>query len=445
MKALSVPDFVLFVLQRLRASGHQAFIVGGAVRDACLGRPISDWDVATSASFETLLSLFHDVRHFTAKPPTVTLVHRPQGRSGVPALLYEVTTFRGSGKSLREDLGLRDFTMNAMAYDPEKECILDPYGGRTDLASRLVRAVGDPSARYREDPLRLLRAVRFGTELGFSLESETRIALASLAPLLASVSPERIRVEFVKILRARRPSRAIRILAHTGLLAQFLPEILEGRWKRQTDPHPYTVYRHTLEATDRVPPEPVLRLAALLHDIAKPRVLKMEGERRRFMGHEAAGAEMAAEILRRLRFANEEIRKVTHLILHHRIDYSPAWGDGAVRRFMRRVGLEFMEPLFALRKADLEARGTKGRDGLELLEELQGRILREKHRLPAADTSDLAVDGRAVMKLLGIGPGPRVGRILRYLLERVTEDPRLNNERDLTFLIQEMGRNDLDL
>jgi len=287
--------------------------------------------------------------------------------------------------------------------------------------------------------------VRFGAELGFSLESETRIALASLAPLLASVSPERIRDEFVKILKARRPSRAIRILAHTGLLAQFLPEILEGRWMRQTDPHPYTVYRHTLEATDRVPPEPVLRLAALLHDIAKPRVLKMEGERRRFIGHEAAGAKMAAEILRRLRFANEEIRKVTHLILHHRIDYSPAWGDGAVRRFMRRVGLEFMEPLFALRKADLEARGTKGRDGLELLEELQGRILREKHCLPAADTSDLAVDGRAVMKLLGIGPGPRVGRILRYLLERVTEDPRLNNERDLTFLIQEMGRNDLDL
>ncbi|MEW6666599.1 MAG: CCA tRNA nucleotidyltransferase [Thermodesulfobacteriota bacterium] len=417
--------------------GQEAYIVGGAVRDFLMARPATDWDVVTSADQSEIDAIFNDVNRFSLKHQTVTLVH------GVE--LYEVTPFRGAGtkgRDLEEDLAHRDFTIDAMAYDVKEERVIDPHRGREDISRRLVRAVGDPTARLREDPLRLLRAVRLAGELGFKIEQDTLEAISRMAGRIDSVANERIRDELLKILLSPRPSAGITLLRRTGLLKQILPELLEGYGMRQNPQyHRYTVYRHTLETLDRVQPEPVLRLTALLHDVAKPRVRERIAGKFRFYGHAKVSAELARGILERLKFDQRTIGLVTHLIsLHMRdLEYRPGWSDGAVRRLVRAVGADNVDPFLGFRKADLAAHGVRD-EKQDLFSHLENRIRGILSGSFPGKRRDLAIDGHKVMDILGLSPGPEVGRALGLLLEKVMDDPGLNSEEKLVAVLKGMKR-----
>ena len=423
----NIPEFVIFILNRLRSADHQAYIVGGAVRDAFLKRTITDWDVATSAPRDKIRTIFWDTKQFALKHDTVTLVHKDHH--------FEVTTFRGEEKGLLSDLSHRDFTINAMAFDSDNDRVIDPYDGRLDIYKRMIKAVGDPEARFREDPLRLLRGIRFATELRFRIDERTIRGLGSIASLLSSVAPERIREELMKILIAPRPSRAFNLMVRTGLLKTFLPELLEGYLKRQNRYHRYTIFKHILETVDHVRPEPVLRLTALLHDIAKPRTrIKREGKWS-FYGHEKESALLAEEILNRLKFSKEVIKKVTNLIQHHMIGYDSGWSDGAVRRLIRRVGAEQINDLLVFRRADLLAHGLTDQK-FELTSELEMRVNEQiRHKAPIR-RQDLAVNGNVVMEITGLSPGSEVRRTLTHLNEKVLDHPELNNREDLVALLR---------
>jgi len=422
-----IPEFVTFIVHRLRASDYEAYVVGGAVRDALLKRPVLDWDVATAAPALHIKRIFHDQKHFCLKHETVTLVH-----SGTH---FDVTPFRGAENDLKSDLSRRDFTMNAMALDPDGSQVIDPFGGESDIRHGVLRAVGIPEDRFREDPLRLLRCIRLAAELGFRIESRTFDALAATSPLLSSTAPERIRDELMKILMTRKPSRSFYTMVRTGILTWFLPELLEGYLKRQNHHHRYTIFRHIVETVDQIRPDPVLRLTALLHDIAKPRTRVKEKGTWHFYGHEKESALLAGDILNRLRFSKEVTKMVTHLIQHHSIGYHPGWSDGAVRRLIRRVGTGQIRDLLEFRRADILAHGLDNenpRISGELKERVEEQI---RHQAPT-ERRDLAVDGNVIMEITGLRPGPEVGRILRALNEKVLDHPALNNRNDLTALIK---------
>jgi poly(A) polymerase/tRNA nucleotidyltransferase (CCA-adding enzyme) len=431
--AAGMPPFVGSLVDRLAGAGHEVYVVGGAVRDACLERPIQDWDLATDADPDRVTVLFPGTRSFRLKHETVTFTEGGES--------CEVTPFRrraGEPRSLEGDLARRDFTLNAMAYDPVRGRLLDRHGGREDIARRRIRAVGCPGDRFKEDPLRLLRAVRFAATLGFRVEPGTLTAVAGCAGSIARVAAERVRNELSALLLAPEPSTGLRLMRQTGLMGQVLPELLEGHLKRQNRYHRYTVLRHTLEAVDRTDPEPLLRWTALLHDVAKPRVRTREGGRWRFLGHAEASADLAAEIMERLRLEGGFVARVSRVIRHHMIGYRPDWSDGAVRRLIRRVGREEVLALIAFRKADILAHGLPGARG-GLLEELEGRVRRILEEAPVLGPERLALDGRDIMEITGLPQGPEVGRILSGLVERVVDDPSLNNRTELKRIVEQEG------
>ena len=429
----SIPKFVAFILERLTNNGHQAFIVGGALRDAFLQLPIIDWDVSTSARPQEIKSIFHDIKYFTLKQDTVTLVHSEQH--------FEVTTFRGKEGSLEEDLARRDFTINAMAFDPGKDEIIDPFGARKDINAKMIRAVKDPHDRFQEDPLRLLRAVRIATQFGFRIEEKTMETLTRMSHLLHKVAPERIREELKKVLMNPKPSMGFNLMRKTGLLKQFLPELLEGYRKRQNTHHRYTIYKHIMKTVDKVEPVMLLRLAALFHDIAKPRVRQKKEGKWRFLGHEAVSADMTAEILYRLRFSKHMISKVANIVRHHMIDYGSHWSNAAIRRLIGRVGPENIMDLIQLRRADNLAHGLDSQEGL-LLKELEERIEEQMKGSAVTKTRDLAINGHTIMGILGLSPGPEVGSILRELMEKVIDNPELNTKSHLIALLKQRKPSD---
>jgi tRNA nucleotidyltransferase (CCA-adding enzyme) len=422
-----IPGFVTVIIQRLKAAGYDAYVVGGAVRDALLKRPIVDWDVATSAPAGKIKTLFCDQRQFALRHDTVTLVH-----SGAH---FEVTPFRGSKNDLIGDLSHRDFTINAMAVDPDDTEVIDPFHGEPDIRQRVLRAVGHPEERFREDPLRLLRCVRLAAELCFRIDTETITGLGKTASLLSSTAPERIRDELMKILMTPRPSTAFYLMVRTGLLKTFLPELLEGYLKHQNPHHRHTIFRHITETIDRVRPDPVLRLTALLHDIAKPRTRVKHRGTWRFYGHEKESALLAGEILNRLRFSREVVRRVTHLIRHHMIGYDPGWRDAAIRRLIYRVGTGHIQDLLEFRRADLLAHGLTEQDPA-LMNELEQRVAEQVRQEAPTGRSQLAVNGNTVMEITGLPPGPAVGRVLRDLHEKVLDHPELNNREELTTILK---------
>ncbi|HEX6990113.1 MAG TPA: HD domain-containing protein [Bacillota bacterium] len=442
-----IPADVRRVLQGLARSGHQAFLVGGCVRDLLLGRRPADWDVTTDAVPQRVQAVFRRTRPTGVAHGTVTVL---AGRRPV-----EVTTFRTEGgysdrrrpdwvdftDRLELDLARRDFTINAVALD-HRGRLHDPFGGLDDLAAGVVRAVGDPNARFAEDALRMLRAVRFAAQLAFRIEEDTLAAVRRHAHLLDHVSSERIRDEFGKLLLAPEPAPALEILKDTGLLGRFLPELLEGVDVAQNVHHAFTVWKHNVLACQHAPPVLTLRLAALLHDVAKPRCLGIdEAGGRHFYHHEVIGAQMADAVLRRLRFDNATREKVVHLIRHHlALHHYPDMSDAAVRRLIRRIGLEHLDDLIALRIADRRASGTKRSDlsrGTRLLLRRIEQVLAED---AAFGLKDLKVNGHDVMRVLGVPPGRIVGRILNALLEEVLEDPTLNEPETLERLIREKAR-----
>jgi tRNA nucleotidyltransferase (CCA-adding enzyme) len=434
------------VLRRLREQGHQAWLVGGGIRDLILGREPLDWDVATSAGPAAVMELWPQAVPTGVRHGTVTLPLR-EGP-------VEITTYRTEGPytdgrhpdwvnfgaSLEEDLARRDFTVNAMAFDPETATLVDPEGGIEDLAGRVIRTVGDPDARFREDGLRPLRGIRFAAVLEFSVDPETLAAIARARDGVARVARERVRDELLKLLGAPRPSIGIELLRQTGLLGGILPELLDEVGVAQNRFHAHDVYEHSLHAVDAVPRErPLVRLAALLHDIGKPSTRAVVDGEGTFYNHQRVGAEMARDILERLRFSRDDRDLVSHLVDEHMFHYTQEWSDGAVRRFLRRVGTESLDDQFQLREADNAARGVESGDA-GTLGELRARIDAVLARREAIAVQDLAVQGDDVMRALGIGPGPEVGRALHALLDRVLEDPGLNERERLLALLGEMGR-----
>jgi len=425
---------VVAVLERLRAGGHQAYVVGGSLRDLLLHRPPADWDVATDARPPVVTALFPGSRA-VARFGTV-LIPGIDDRQQV-----EVTTFRrdhhyGDHRrpdrvtfttSLAEDLARRDFTINAMALGPEG--LVDPHGGQADLGRRVVRAVGDPAVRFDEDALRLLRAVRLAAVLGFDLEPGTLAAIRQGAPLLRYVSAERRGQELWRLLAATPPSRGLQLLDEAGLLEALWPDLAAQRRVPQAKVAGDDLWAHTLRTVDAAamlaPGDGTLLLAALLHDVGKPSS-QTEGH---FHGHEVVGAQLAARWLRSLGRPRREVDAVVLLVRWHMFHYEARWSDAAVRRFIRRVGPEALPRLLLLRRAD--AIGSGQAPAGDPTAELRGRVAVQLDAKVPLSLAELAVDGHDLRRELGLLPGPAVGRLLGRLLASVLADPSRNTREIL--------------
>lgn len=448
--APSIPEPVVDVVRRLQQRGHQAVLAGGCVRDLLLGRPSDDFDVATSARPELVMQAFPHVVPTGLQHGTV-LVVLGEG----PHEKVEVTTFRGESEyvdgrrpssvhfheDLHADLARRDFTVNAIAYDPVRGALHDPFDGVGDLSLRLLRAVGDPLERFSEDGLRALRAVRLASVLRFRVDRPTLNAVGQTRDTFRKVALERVRDELQKLLlKSPRPSRGLRLLASTGLLEDVAPEMLPMRGHPQNRWHRWDVWEHTLRVVDAAPPKLVVRLAALLHDVSKPACAQPSsapGEYS-FHGHENVGAKVSRAMLERLRFPTKVIEAVAHLVREHNWHYSPDWTDGAVRRAIARVGVDALEDYFELREADILGHGRNREESLRNLAELRARIEAERARASALSIRDLAVNGNDLMKELGRRPGTWVGETLRALLQHVLDRPEDNQRERLLELAREL-------
>ena len=437
---LAVPPDVEKVVDTLIDAGHDAYVVGGSVRDALRGVDPHDWDVTTDATPQQIQAVF---RHSLYNNRFGTVVVR-SGQHEV-----EVTTYRTEAEytdhrrpdavaftaSLQEDLQRRDFTMNAMAWRPARGGrpgeLVDPFGGRRDLEAHVLRAVGDPNERFREDALRILRAVRFATLLDMRIEPATADAIRRNAELTASLSGERIQQEIVKMLWAPRPSAAFEMLSDLGVLAVICPELEDCKSTPQEKAAAENVFQHSLATLDaaasaKPPGDLVLRLAGLFHDIGKPETFA-DGH---FHQHEFVGEAKARAILRRWKFDKDTVSEVAHLIRHHMFWYQTEWTGSAVRRFIRKVGLDDIPALFALRRADNIGSGARS-PRMYALDSLWQRVEEEIHAANALSTRDLAIDGNDIMRSLGLPAGREIGRILNALFERVLDDPALNTREAL--------------
>jgi tRNA nucleotidyltransferase (CCA-adding enzyme) len=437
---LRIPPVLRQFAAHFEKSGFQCYLVGGAVRDMLLGRGCTDFDIATDALPEEVQRMFHRVIPTGIKHGTVTVLFK--------GVRFEVTTFRidqeyRDGRrpagviftpSIQEDLKRRDFTINAIAYDLTGRRLLDPHHGREDLKRGLIRAIGDPLERFREDGLRPVRACRFAAQFGFQIDRPTFDGIRRSLDTVRRVSGERVRDELLRLLKAPKPSIGFRLMHESGLLGVVIPELEAGAGVEQRELHCFDVLEHLLASCDAAPRgKPLVRLAALLHDVGKPDTLEVEADGAlRFHRHELLSADLAERILRRLRFSSQEVRQVRHLVRHHMFNYEEVWSDAAVRRFLARVGTENVPDLLALRRADQIGRCNETAVSPSLVA-FQKRIEAVLAREEALSLRDLAVDGEDIMKALSIPPGPHIGIILNELLEAVLADPQLNErERLLT-------------
>ncbi len=469
---IEIPEYVQKVGRVLTKEGYEAYIVGGALRDIVLGKTPHDYDLATNALPDEMLNMFPKAVSTGAKFGTViALIQDKHGETHE----VEVTTFRSESDyvdgrwpsnvnfvdDIDKDLGRRDFTFNAMALDlsqleldGREESfqveIYDPYGGVKDIEKKVVRAVGTPLERFKEDGLRAFKACRMAAQLGFDIEEETFEAIKESVPVAAQVSMERIRDEFMKmIINSPKPSIGIELMRKSGLLSLFMPELLEGVGVEQKLFHAHDVYKHALKTCDVA--HDSVKLAALLHDIAKPRTDMGNGH---FYGHDKMGADMAEEIMKRMKFPQSEINRVKILIENHMFYYPHVqedmtdeekeniekheWTDTAVRRFIQRVGEENVDDLFKLRLADAQANPATAFKPEEITI-LQRRISEVRKQDMALKVTDLKVTGEDLMNI-GIGKGPEMGIILNELLDMVVEDPTLNRKDILLEKARELNK-----
>ena len=436
---IHLPEDVKAILHTLQEAGYEAYAVGGCIRDSLLGRRPDDWDITTSAKPQETKALFGKTIDTGIQHGTVTVMRHGRG--------YEVTTYRVDGEyedgrhpkevtftaSLKEDLKRRDFTVNAMAYN-EKDGLVDLFGGRQDLEQKIIRCVGEANERFEEDALRIMRAVRFSAQLGFSIEERTKEAIRGHAERLRQVSAERIQVELTKLVISPNPD-FLRIAWETGITAVVLPEFDRLMEQPQNNPHHcFSVGEHTLHAMQAVRPDKCLRLAMLLHDVAKPLCLTTDAEGiDHFHGHAQKGERMAAQILKRLRYDNHTTELVSRLVKWHDVAIAPE--KKAVRRAASRMGKELFPLILEVKAADLAAQSdyqrTEKREWLERLRSLYEEIEREGDCLTI---KDLAVNGRDLIQG-GITPGPQLGRTLQEFLEIVLEDPEKNTKEYLLSLL----------
>lgn len=430
-----IPQKVEIIINTLEDAGFEAYAVGGCVRDALLGRKPNDWDITTSAKPEQVKALFRRTVDTGIAHGTVTVLLDKDG--------FEVTTYRVDGEyedgrhpkevsftaSLEEDLKRRDFTINAMAYNSRKG-LVDLFEGQKDLENKVIRCVGDPLERFTEDALRIMRAVRFSAQLGFSLEKETRKALLVLAPNLKHVSAERIQVELVKLLVSPHPDY-LRIAYEAGVTKEFLPEFDRCMETPQNTPHHcYTVGEHILHSLLCVREDKVLRLTMLLHDIAKPVVRKTdENGRDHFKTHALEGEKLAKTILRRLKFDNDTIAKVTRLVRWHDLRPTPAPAD--VRKAVNVIGEDlfpmWMEVQWADNMAKSDYRGEEKIARQTGVRKTWEEIVKKGE---CVSMKGLAVTGSDLIAA-GMKPGKEMGNVLHRLLDAVLENPELNEKEKL--------------
>ena len=435
---IELPKKVLFIINNLQLHGYEAFAVGGCVRDSILARRPQDWDITTSAKPEEIKKLFRRTIDTGIEHGTVTVLF---GKDS-----FEVTTYRIDGayedsrhpkevqftNRLEEDLRRRDFTINAMAYN-DTAGLVDAFDGIGDLKRKVIRCVGVAHDRFGEDALRMLRAVRFAAQLGFTIEENTRQAVADLAENLQKVSAERIQTEMVKLLTSAHPQE-MRTVYELGLSRVFLPEFDRMMETPQiTKHHCYSVGEHTICAMQEVPQDKILRLTMLLHDVAKPVcVTTDENGQNHFKGHPAEGAEMARLILRRLKFDNDTTKRVCLLVRYH--DDRPTVTPRNVRRAISRIGVENMEALFAVKRADTLAQSMYERQKklayIDAYEETYRKIIKEGQ---CVQKKDLAINGRDLIAQ-GMHTGKEMGEVLQSLYERVLDDPQLNKKETLLAL-----------
>lgn len=439
---IKLPYQVESLLNRLEAAGHEAFVVGGCVRDSFIGRIPNDWDICTSALPEETIRCFEGFRVIETGLQHGTVTVHLEGEE------YEITTYRIDGdysdgrhpdsvtftSRIEEDLARRDFTINAMAYNP-KIGLVDPFKGQHDLTARTIRCVGDPATRFTEDSLRILRAVRFASQLSYVIEDSTADAMYQCLPLLKRVAVERIQVEFEKLLCG---PAAMQILHdHREIIADFLPEIRPMfDLDQKNDYHVYDVWEHTLHVLDQIPAEPLLRLAAFFHDIGKPGTMTVtEEDWGHFYGHEAHGAEITDAVLRRLRYGNATREAVVQIIDAHKIVFQPT--QRHARRCLNKLGETNLRILIQLELADVKSQNPK------YTPERVENILAFEQQLEAVLAADqcfslkhLAVSGRDLLEL-GVPQGKEIGRILNTLLEQVM-DEALPNEK--AALLQAAGK-----
>jgi poly(A) polymerase/tRNA nucleotidyltransferase (CCA-adding enzyme) len=439
----SLPSEVVEVWKKLIDKGYSAYLVGGCVRDLLLKRKPKDWDITTNAKPEEILEIFGDSAFYENRFGTVGVKTKSEDET---LKVIELTTFRQERKyfdfrrpseviftqSLETDLHRRDFTINALALSFDGE-IIDLFNGLLDLEKKVIRAIGDPEERFREDALRLIRAIRLACELNFTIEEKTLKTIKKFSDLIQYISAERIRDEFNRILISKNAVLGIELLRQTGLLKEILPELDSSYGVGQNKHHIYDVYTHSLKALEYAVKKnyPLyLRLASLFHDIGKPLTKQGEGPDCTFYNHDIVGAKMTKKILQRLRYSNEIIKKVSHLVRHHlfylEVDkVTPA----AVRRLVRRVGWENLEDLFKVRHADRIGSGVPKAEPYRLR---YLKFLIEKVHLEPITPKMLKISGNDILNL-GVPQGPRIGWILKALLEEVIDDPE-KNDRD--YLLQ---------
>ncbi|OGZ32894.1 MAG: hypothetical protein A3I88_03900 [Candidatus Portnoybacteria bacterium RIFCSPLOWO2_12_FULL_39_9] len=464
-----IPKEVQVILEKLKKSGFEAYAVGGCVRDFLLARRLvrqsfsvgrsfseggrglepNDWDVCTNAEPEQVQKIFPG-SFYENKFGTVTI----QTKSQKPALKeIQITTYRIDEKytdkrhpdkvrftrNLKEDLARRDFTVNALALDGAK--IIDYFDGQKDLKNKIIRAVGEPEERFNEDALRMLRAVRFAVELDFQIESKTFKAILKNAGWLQAIAKERVRDEMIKIIMSEEPDKGIELLREANLLKYIIPELEKGVSVSQNKHHIYTIYQHSILSLKYAAERGYnleVRLAALFHDIAKPQTKRGEGPDATFYNHDQLGARFSAVILERLKFPKKTIEKVATLVRNHMFVYGVGEvTEAAVRRLLRRVGPENIQDLLNLRVADRLGSGVPKAVPYKL-RHLQYVI--EKVSKDPISVKMLKINGDEVMKILGIGPGPRVGLILNALLSEVLDEPKKNTSQYLGKRAQELNQ-----
>jgi tRNA nucleotidyltransferase (CCA-adding enzyme) len=437
-----IPHYPTHICEHLQNLGHAAYCVGGSVRDTLMGREAHDWDIATSALPGEVNAAFPRVAPTGLQHGTVSVIFEGEA--------YEVTTFRSDGdysdgrrpdgvrfvKTIEEDLARRDFTINAIAFDPVTGDLVDPFGGQGDIKDRVIRCVGVPGLRFGEDGLRLMRAARFSAVLGFTIEPGTLEGMYDARHMINGIAVERVTAELCKLLMAPVPSHALQSLADLTILERVVPEFAPMYGCGQNRYHGYDVWRHTLAVIDACPSDLIVRLAALFHDVDKPTCKGAHPKHGdvTFYNHEDVGAETTDAIMRRMKFSTETRERVVHLVRHHLVKYERGWAASAIRRWVRKVGRDNVDQLLALARADILGKGPAEVPlDVTTLDHLAERLSTLQINLLTIvqSTTELAISGRDVMEEWGIGPGPQIGAALRELLELVTDRPELNEREAL--------------
>lgn len=456
-----IPKEILNIVDKLQnphpsiGGGFQVYLVGGCVRDLIMDKEPKDWDIATDAKPKEIQKIFPD-SVYENKFGTVAV---KTDSNDERLKIIEITTFRLEGKytdkrhpdevkfakTIEEDLSRRDFTCNAIALKIENLKLnidlIDPFNGQEDIKNKIIRAVGEPEKRFNEDALRMMRAIRFSVQLGFEIEKKTFKAIKKEAGLIEMIAKERIRDEFVKIIMTPLAKKGIELFEETGLLKYIAPELREGINNGQNKHHIYTIWEHNLRALDYAAKKNYsleIRLASLLHDVGKPRTKAGEGPNCTFYNHEVVGAKMTAKILDNLRFPKDIAEKTIHLVRYHLFYYNVGEvTEAGVRRFLARVGPEHIDDLIKVREADRIGSGVPKALPYKLRHLL---FMIEKVKRDPISPKMLKINGEDAMKILQIGPGPKIGYILSVLLDEVIEEPKKNIKKDLESRIMNLGK-----